>query len=52
MLRVIACIALDHNPLLVALAAVICALACLTYINMLSRAAAGTWITSKGAQMP
>ena len=41
MLRVVACIALDHNPLLVALAAVICALACLAYINMLGRAAAG-----------
>ncbi len=41
MLRVVACIALYHNPLLVALAAVICALACLAYVNMLGRAAAG-----------
>jgi NO-binding membrane sensor protein with MHYT domain len=52
MLRVVACIAIDHNALLVALAAAICALAWLAYINMLGRAAARhaalrrAWVTA------
>jgi diguanylate cyclase (GGDEF)-like protein/PAS domain S-box-containing protein len=52
MLQVVACIALDHGPLLVALAVVICALACLTYVNMVTSAAARrgasqrTWVAA------
>jgi diguanylate cyclase (GGDEF)-like protein/PAS domain S-box-containing protein len=40
MLRVATCFAFDHDPALVALAAAICVLACLTYISMLGRATA------------
>jgi diguanylate cyclase (GGDEF)-like protein/PAS domain S-box-containing protein len=40
MLRVIACIAFDHDPTLVALAAAICLLTCATYVSMLARASA------------
>jgi diguanylate cyclase (GGDEF)-like protein/PAS domain S-box-containing protein len=40
MLRVAASLAYDHDPALVALAAAICLLACLTYISMLARAIA------------
>src|ERR1019366_10424276 len=40
MLRVAAWFAFDHDPALVALAAAICLLACLTYFSMLGRAIA------------